>query len=501
MFRRRFSGRAYVAAWKVWLPVLAMLVGLEVSFDSWFWKIPKISGANADFGYQFLVDAHPLRQVPAPETLRVLAFGSSVSGSFDPRQVDSLFAAADPETDFEVHRLLLPAAHPTDYVLYFGNTDLAPPQVVVILFNLVDFLFSGSDRDANPTLRYILPPLVLREQRREHMDVAGELDLLAAEASDLYRFRKPLRSALQDHVRAAGRWLRSRDTGQAYGIHADGHTERRFGFPVAAGAPFDFRYFVDPEWLLQRGVVRVRVESAGTVLAERVETRSGWQQIAIPAGAATGMLDVVLDSTWSPRVTGVEDVRLLGVRLAPELVDAAGPVGAAPFFLRPREPADIDSLLRMGGARGEEFLARWDETLEADTRFGHRFRLYRDAKRAVAERAFVVDAEYEAIGELTAHFTDLGATVILVNTPESPLMLADYGASEYYRAYREYFAQVAADHPGASFVDLSEVLPAEDFNDLHHPNFVGSIKLGPVYTDVIRAALGRLPGQAIVEEP
>lgn len=499
MFRRRFWGRAYVAAWKVWLPVLALLFGLEASFDSWFWKIPKVSGTNADFGYQFLVDAHPLRETPAPETVRVLAFGSSVSGSFDPGQVDSLLVAADPETDFEVHRLLLPAAHPTDYALYFGNTDLAPPQVVVILFNLVDFLFSGSDRDANPTLRYILPPLVLREQRHEHMDVAGELDLLVAEASNLYRYRKPLRSALQDNVRAAARWLRSRKARQAYGIHPDGHTGRRFGFPVAAETPFDFRYFVDPEWLLQRGVVRVQVESAGRLLAERLERRSGWQTIQIPADATDGMLHVVLDSTWSPRVSGADDVRMLGVRLAPEVVAAVGSVGDAPFFYRPRESADIDTLLRMGGARGDEFLERWNETLGADTRFGHRFRVYRDAKRAVAERAFVADAEYEAVANLTAHFTGQGATVILVNTPESPLMLAEYGASEYYRGYREFFAQVAAEHPGASFADLSEVLPAEDFNDLHHPSFVGAIKLGPVYADVIRAALGRLPGQAIVE--
>jgi len=90
---------------------------------------------------------------------------------------------------------------------------------------------------------------------------------------------------------------------------------------------------------------------------------------------------------------------------------------------------------------------------------------------------------------------------VLVNTPESPLLLADYGDSEYYRAYRRYFRDLAERYPGTRFVDLSEVLPAEDFNDLHHPSFVGAIKLGPVYVDVVREALGRLPWQDSAEAP
>lgn len=504
MFLRSLRERSPAPAWKVWLPVLAILVGLELGFDAWFWRIPKLTGANADFGYQFLVDARALREAPGPDALRVVAFGSSVSGSFDPRQVDSLLEAADPDTDFDVHRLLLPAAHPADYLAYFESSDLTPPQVVVILFNLVDFLFSGKGQDVNPTLRYILPPRAVRAMQRGSLDVAGWLDQMVSEVSDIYRFRKPLRSALQDHARAALRWLRSPAGGRAYGIHADGFTERRFGVPVGAGdadGVFRMRYYVDAEWLLQRGVARLRFSSGGRLIGDRREDRAGWQEFAVAVAETDGMLDVALDSTWSPRVTGTSDLRMLGARLDEATLEAVGPVGPPPFFYRQREPEDVDTLLRMGGERGEAYERRWTATLEADTRFGHRFRVYRDAKRAVADEPFVADAEYEAVARLAALFADRGATVLLVNTAESPLMLADYGASDYYRGYREYFAAVAARHPGARFVDLSEVLPAEDFNDLHHPNFVGSIKLGPVYADAIRAALGRLPGQAGGEAP
>lgn len=495
MLRRRLAGRPYVSIWKIWVPVLLILVTLDVSFDGWFWRIPKVTGANADFGYQFLVDARPLYSAPDDEVRRVVAFGSSVSGSFDPRQVGTLLEVADPETEYEVHRLLLPAAHPTDYVMYFENTELPAPDVVVILFNLVDFLFSGSDRDANPTLRYILPPRALLADRAEHMSLSGKLDLAVASMSELYRYRRPLRSALQDNARAAQRWLRSSATTGAYGILEDGYTNRRFGFPVPEGETFTFRYFVEPEWLMQRGVVRLRCYARGKLVAELRETRSGWHSVDLPLNAGTEHVDVVLDSTWSPRVTGGEDLRLLGVRLPDDLIESLKVGAKTPYFYRPREPADTDTLMRMGGARGEEFLARWTETLEADTRFGHRFRVYRDAKRAVADREFAADAEYTAIAELTRFFTAAGADVLLVNTPESPLMLADYGGSEYYEGYREYFRDIAGHHPGAAFVDLSEILPAEDFNDLHHPNFVGSTKLGPVYADLVRGALGRIPGQ------
>ena len=117
--------------------------------------------------------------------------------------------------------------------------------------------------------------------------------------------------------------------------------------------------------------------------------------------------------------------------------------------------------------------------------------MYRDAKRAVADRAFEVDAEYAAIVRLAEHFVAAGAEVVLVNTPESPLMLADYEDSPYYDAYRGFFSDLAERLPSTRFVDLSEALEVDDFNDLHHPTFVGAIELGPVYADLVAEALRR----------
>ena len=40
-----------------------------------------------------------------------------------------------------------------------------------------------------------------------------------------------------------------------------------------------------------------------------------------------------------------------------------------------------------------------------------------------------------------------------------------------------------------SFHDLSGALPAEDFNDWHHVNYVGAVKVGPSFAQFISAAL------------
>lgn len=471
---------------KVWLPVLAVLLAADVSFDLWFWRIPKLTGTNADFGYQFLVDAQTLRADAADGRPRVVAFGSSVAGSFDPLQVASLLRARGEDAD--VHRLLLPAAHPTDYFLYFDADSSPPPAVVVILFNLVDFLFSGDARDVNPTLRYALPPLALWRERRGSLGVADHLDLLLASASDLYRFRRPLRSAVQDHARMLARWGRSRPIDGPYGIHPDGFTERRFGLATGDDGWLRLRYHVAEEWIRQRGRVGITVESAGRLLAEREQRHAGWNVVEIRLPQRQ-RVDVTLDSTWSPRAAGGDDRRLLGVRLDPALVPEGDTLRRAPFRRRPLEAADIDTFLRMGGERGEGYVQRWNEVMEAPTRFGQRFRVYRDAKRAVRDRPFVAEAEFRAVADLARLFVARGSRVVLINTPESPLMLAEYGSSAYYAAYRRYFADIAAAVEGVTFADLSEALGADDFNDLHHPTFVGAIQLGARYAEIVRRAL------------
>jgi len=490
--RRPGFDRPYTPGWKIWLPLLAFFLVADLTFDTWFWRIPKLTGTNADYGYQFLIDALPLRSAPQQGTARVVAFGSSVAGSFDPLQVASLLHAQDSERAVEVHRLLLPAAHPFDFDLYFRDARTPPADVVVVLFNLVDFLFSEGDRDINPTLRFVLPPFANLRAKRGTLGIADQLDLLVAGASDMYRYRRPLRSSLQDHVRALARWARRPADAAVYGIHADGYTARRFGLGTAADGSLRLRYHIEPDWLAQRGAVVLTFFADGVQIGERRRVEAGWDEIELQRQGA-GRIDVVIDGLWSPRAAGADDLRLLGVRLDPQLVPAGGAGAAAPFSRRPRQAADIDTFLRMDGERDAAYLRRWDETLNADTRFGQRFRVYRDAKRAVRERAFRVDAEYAAVRALVQRFAEQGSRVVLVNSPESPLSLREYGDSAYYADYLRYFAEVAAETPGAEFVDFSTALPAEDFNDLHHPNFVGTIKLGPRYAQIVAAALSRAP--------
>ena len=44
----------YATWWKVWLPIPLVLLLLDVTFNAWFWQIPKLTGSAADYSYQYL---------------------------------------------------------------------------------------------------------------------------------------------------------------------------------------------------------------------------------------------------------------------------------------------------------------------------------------------------------------------------------------------------------------------------------------------------------------
>ena len=480
--------RGYASVWQIWLPIVALFVLLDATFNLYFWRLPKLSKASSDYGYQFLLDARPLWQTPPAGETRVLAFGSSIALSFDPRQVKSLLGAARPESSVDVHRLLLPGVHPSDYVMYFEDPMPKAPDVVVLLVNLVDFLYANTERDVNPTLRYILSPWKLLTERGDRMSITNQLDSFTAGVSRLYRYRKLIRSSVQDHARAAMRWLRQTSPRSPYGIYPDGYTKQRFALPID-GRSVALKYYIDPEWMVQRGQVNLEMAVGGDVVMTRHETEAGWKSADVPvAAASTGLLEVRADSAWVPSAGGgTDDTRLLGVRLE------SPPANARPDSIEPwryglAHEGEIDPYLRMGGKTGAEFARVWEETLQGDTRFGQRFRLYRDAKLALRDQPFEASAEYEAVSRLVDLFRQRGSQVILINTPESPWILDQYRDGPYYRGYLEFFRALGRS-PNARFEDWSAGLPPEDFNDWHHPNYVGSIKLGERYAALIDETL------------
>lgn len=479
----------YTSFWKIWMPLVAAFVLLDLTFDLYFWRIPKLNKPNADYGYQFMLDAQPLWQLKAADSRRVLALGSSVALSFDTRQVESLLAVR-PQGHFDVHRLLLPGIHPSDYLMFFRGKEMAqPPDAVIVLVNLVDFLYPNTERDVNPTLRFILPPWRLLAQRHEHMSITSELDTILAGSSRLYRYRKLVRSSLHEHARALLRWLRSSPPPAPYGIYPDGYTKQVFALPAAAGGQATIEYFIDPEWLRQRGRVGLRFTAAGKVLATREELEAGWKSVAVDVPPSSdGWIEVAADSAWTPRASGQEDSRLLAVLLRQPPAGAQAD-GARPFRYRSVVDGEIDGFLRMGGATGDDFARRWKETLEGETRFGERFRLYRDAKLELTGQPFVSGGEYEAVRELVEHFRALGSSVIVINTPESPWILDEYRERPYYQGYLGFLRELAASTDGVRFYDWSDALPPEDFNDWHHPSYIGAIKLGSRYADAVTAAL------------
>lgn len=487
---------------KVWLPIPLLLLLLDVTFPLWFWRIPKLSGPSADYGYQFLIDVRQLSSAPAADTPSVLAVGSSVAGAFDPGQVEGLLRSGQGAAPVDVHRLLLPGIKPSDLRLFFATDGAAlRPDVAVLLLNPLDFLNPSFERDLKPQVRYVLPPWeTLRERSAFIPTISGKLDLALASASNLYRYRKLIRSSLEDHGQLLLRWLRGRSPTRGYGWYADGFTQQDFGLPVAGDA-VDLEYYVHPEWLRQRGQVTMQFATARGPLARKTETRPGWKrvQLALPSGHGP-QLDVSADSAWSPRAAGIEDSpRLVGVQLRTVPGDAdhrARP----PLRYPPLERDRPDELLRMHGAEGREFEERWETLLDADTEFGRRFRAYRDAKLAARDQPIDPSGEYAELERLVELLGARGTTVVLVNNPESPLMRTLYEDGPYYRSYLAFLQGLAARSPRAQFHDLRAQLPAEDFNDWHHVSYIGQIKMGPIYADLIRGVMAAQQGRGVTGE-
>jgi len=484
----------YASPWRVWLPIPIFLLILDLTFHLYFWNIPKLTGPAADWGYQFLIDLHQAQQPKAADAPRVVAFGSSVSGSFDPAQVGGLLTS-DTRPHVEVHRLMLPGVHPADYrLLWQGEIDRIQPDVAVVMFNLLDFLSSSDEKQMNPTLLAALPPWQVLRERAARLTAVEELDWAARGTSQLYRYSKVMRSSLQDHLKLAPRLLLSRSPLRPYGVYSDGFTRPSFALRAKPGKPFELEYFVDPEWIAQRGRVGLTFSVDGKALHHAVESVPGWKRVSIPIPASGGdVLEVMADGFWNPRAAGMagaagDDLRLLGVRLRPPLPEATDGKRNTPSY-PPYDRSAVHELLRMGGTRGDEFAQRWNDVLGADNEFGRRFRIYREEKLAIRNRPFVASREYAEMVRLVTALSQSGARVVLVNTPDSPWLLEQYQSSAYYDGYLRFFHDLAEQLPNVHFTDLRQALPVEDFNDWHHPNYIGAIKLGPMYADSIRRAL------------
>jgi hypothetical protein len=480
----------YQPWWKVWLPIPLLFVLFDATFNFYFWQVPKLTGTADDYSYQFLYDLHDL-QTHRPEGVRVLAFGSSVTSALDPYQIDGLLERAFPEQPVEVRRILRPGTKPSDYhLLWASELEPVDPDVMVAVFNLVDFINPSFERNLKPGIRYILPPWETLLARYEYIpQVSEKVEMLLASVSNLYRYRKPIRSMLRDHVKLLRTWVRG-GGGAPYGIYDDGFTKARFGVRAAP----EIEYFVDPAWIEQRGRARVTFEYGGRVVARDEWSEPGWKRVALDLPArADGVVNGSVEGGWTPRASRRgKDARILGVRLAEppsgENLEKRRPPPRYPPVLA----TDLEPFLRMGTSLGDEYAEKWRQTVAASTEFGKRFRLYRDAKLERARQIFEPNAEFLELREMVESIAASGRRVVMVNTPESPL-LEGVVDSEFYADYLAFFESIAAADPRVTFIDLHDELPAEDLNDWHHLNYVGQMKLGPVLArrlePVVAAAL------------
>lgn len=467
------------------VPLLILLL-LDLSFNAYFWRIPKLTRRSVDWGYQFLVDAHRLAAPKAPDQIRVVVAGSSICSSLDPAQVRGLLHAALPAVDVDIRRLLLPGIKPSDYRIFFAaEQEKIHADVVVLPLNLFDFLNPSFERPVKAQVRYVLPPArTLWERHAFVPGVSAKLDLALASVSNLYRYRKALRSAVQDHAKFAVQWAVQRPPG-TYGLYADRFTKRQFGLPIDGASRGEFEYFVHPDWIQQRGRITVTIETDERESQVYTADDSGWKTAHLPAGIRR--IDVIADSTWTPRASGAnDDVRQLAVQLRriPSVPAKDGPL---PLRYPPiDEPPPI---LRMGTAVGDEYVEQWQRVLQSDTRAGRRFRAYQELTLRLREQPFERGGEYEELSRLVNDLVDHGARVVLVNSPEHPLVLRQLANCPYYREHVEFLRSLAARTPHVRFADLGEALPLEDFNDWQHVNYIGTIKIGPRWAELLQQAL------------
>jgi hypothetical protein len=461
------------------------LVLLDATFDLYFWKVPKVSNSR-DRNYDFLMTMHRLHQ-PKPEgTARIVVFGSSVSNSLDVHQVETLLQTHWPSPPAEIHHLLKPAMKASDHRIVFrAERDRIHANVAVYIFNVVDFLNASTKAGIKPAVQDVLPPWTTLVERHENIERLGDkLGLLAASVSKLYRYRKAVRSCMHDHAELAWKWLRSKSP-ETYGFYPDGYAHHRFGFPVGAGRDVELEYYVDPAWIEQRGRVRLRFSLGGSTLREKLETDPGWHTVRLNLNGVKGrVLDVTADSAWSPRAAGIsDDSRLLGVRLR-ELPPASRNGVAPPLRYPPIDEGYIRPFLRMGPHTGAEYERQWEKQLNADTPFAVEFRAYRDERLHVRDKRFEVRDEFGALEGLVTDLVAGGTSVVLINAPESP-MIGDYQEGPFYQGYLAFLRELERRYDRVRFYDLRHALPREDFNDWHHPTYIGSIKLGPRYAEIL----------------
>jgi hypothetical protein len=357
--------------------------------------------------------------------------------------------------------------------------------VAVYIVNVIDFLNATTDAGIKPAVQDALPPWATLLERHDHIERVGDkLGLLAASVSNLYRYRKALRSCIRDHAELGWKWLRSKAP-DTYGFYSDGYTHQRFGFPVGTRRDLELEYYVDPAWIEQRGRVRLRFSLGGSVLSEEVETDPGWHTARFDLNGVKGrVLDVTADSTWSPRAAGIsDDARLLGVRLH-ELPPSSRDGVAPPLRYPPIDEGYTRPFLRMGPRTGTEYELQWEKQLNANTPFANEFRAYRDERLRARNEHFEVRDEFAALEGLVADLVAGGTSVVLINSPESP-MIGDYQEGPFYQAYLAFLRGLERRYDRVRFYDLRNALPREDFNDWHHPTYIGSIKLGPRYAEIL----------------
>jgi hypothetical protein len=493
---RRNAGGAFARL----APVVAilLLVLFDATFDLYFWRIPKVTSIFTDYGYEFLSTIHWLKRGKPAHAIRAVAFGSSVVFSFDAHQVANLIETAEPATHLDVSRLLLPGAKPSDYrLIWDADGEATQADVAIVILNLADFLNPGFEGQLKEQVRYVLPPWPTLMERHAFVGgVSGQLDLMLAGVSHFYRYRKVIRSCVQDHVKLAVRAVRRNRRKGGYGLYTDGYARQQFGLPLTYVHNHELEYYIDPKWIHQQGRVTLEFSVDGEHVATRVEAEPGWKRVNVGVPSKGRVLHVLADSAWTPRaVVGDGDIRLLGVRLGqpppPSAVNGHAP-------LRPYSPVahrQADGFLRMGDPVGQEFVDRWWQAISADTQFGRQMRGYQREKLSIRERTFEPRGEYVEIERMVADLSRRGTAVVLVNSPESPLILSGYQDAPYYRAHVQFLRELAEKYRGVRFYDVVSALSAEDFNDWHHVNHVGVIKMGFRYADMIRAALLDVPAR------
>ncbi len=489
---------------------------LDLAFMRIVFALPNASGWDAFRWYNFERQMRRLGAREQDDRPLVLVVGSSIAQYSVQKEI--LEKALERENIRARVELLVHASMvPTDLRFYLTRIRDIRPDVILYITNPADLDLE----------RYTPPwewgPEYNDSAQREYLSVRVPATVIypgafGAEASDLslekraglllrgafgtLRFRKDWWEAVRFSRRAGSEKLRSYLNYQGVEIREGLWREGLTGacFTIPGGAAADGFLFESPKPLAAAGLhldfyterptdgtCKARGSPVFTYNAGAV----GWREVSLPPGPAARPLFVRLSHVLVEKnVIGVDDNARphagRGVRLPGNF--GLHKLRENDAYVRRRSLED-ERIKRMPE---REYLRDLDLRVQPDHWRNEpalrQLNMLRIGKYYAAAAEFRETPQVREIQEIVrrSDFTKL----VIINNPEHPETLAEYGHSRWYQGYKAFLVDLENRGRGRVKTESLEIAPAGvRFSDPHHLTYDGMVLMAPRYAHVIAPLL------------